>query len=101
MCETSCYLGRPCAGLHKARSRVPRIAAGHSRAVLAQYVIDEIHFPVESDEFTSLGEVFLWRDREGASSRVAVNFFPHVNRGLALERIGDTPSSHLHRGARA
>lgn len=61
------------------------------RAMMAQHVIDEIHFAVESDRLPSLEEVFLWCDEEGVCSRVAVDFFPHVNSDLALERIGDTP----------
>jgi exopolysaccharide biosynthesis polyprenyl glycosylphosphotransferase len=61
------------------------------RAMMAQHVIDEIHFAVESDKLPSLEEVFLWCDQEGVCSRVAVDFFPHVNSVLALERIGDTP----------
>jgi exopolysaccharide biosynthesis polyprenyl glycosylphosphotransferase len=61
------------------------------RALLAEHVIDEIHFAVESDELPSLEEVFLWCDEEGVCSRIAVDFFPHVNSDLALERIGSTP----------
>ena len=61
------------------------------RAMMAQHVIDEIHFAVESDKLPSLEEVFLWCDEEGGCSRVAVDFFPHVNSDLALERIGNTP----------
>jgi len=61
------------------------------RAMLAQHVVDEIHFAVESDQLPSLEEVFLWCDEEGVCSRVAVDFFPHVNSDLALERVGNTP----------
>ncbi len=61
------------------------------RAMLARHVIDEIHFAVESDQLPSLEEVFLWCDEEGVCSRVAVDFFPHVNSNLALERLGGTP----------
>jgi exopolysaccharide biosynthesis polyprenyl glycosylphosphotransferase len=64
---------------------------GDLRALLAEHVIDEIHFAVESDELPSLEEVFLWCDEEGVCSRIAVDFFPHVNSDLALERIGSTP----------
>ena len=61
------------------------------RSMLAKHVIDEIHFAVESDQLPSLEEVFLWCDEEGVCSRIAVDFFPHVNSDLALERIGNTP----------
>ena len=61
------------------------------RAMLSKRVIDEIHFAVESDKLPSLEEVFLWCDEEGVCSRIAVDFFPHVNSHLALERLGGTP----------
>jgi exopolysaccharide biosynthesis polyprenyl glycosylphosphotransferase len=61
------------------------------RAMMAQRVIDEIHFAVESDQLPSLEEVFLWCDEEGVCTRLAVDFFPHVNSELALERLGNTP----------
>jgi exopolysaccharide biosynthesis polyprenyl glycosylphosphotransferase len=69
----------------------PVLPLNNLRAMMAQHVIDEIHFAVESDRLPSLEEVFLWCDEEGVCSRVAVDFFPHVNSDLALERIGDTP----------
>jgi exopolysaccharide biosynthesis polyprenyl glycosylphosphotransferase len=71
--------------------KYPVLPLDNLRAMLAQHVIDEIHFAVESHELPSLEEVFLWCDEEGVCSRVAVDFFPHVNSELALERIGDTP----------
>ena len=64
---------------------------GDLRAILAKHVIDEIHFAVESNQLPELEEVFLWCDEEGVCSRLAVDFFPHVNSDLALERLGTTP----------
>jgi exopolysaccharide biosynthesis polyprenyl glycosylphosphotransferase len=61
------------------------------RSMLAEHVIDEIHFAVESGQLPSLEEVFLWCDEEGVCSRIAVDFFPHVNSDVALERLGGTP----------
>ena len=69
----------------------PVFPLANLRAMLAHHVIDEIHFAVESDQLPSLEEVFLWCDEEGVCSRVAVDFFPHVNSDVALERIGNTP----------
>src|SRR5215472_337485 len=76
--------------LHLTRT-YPVFPLGDLRALLAEHVIDEIHFAVESNELPSLEEVFLWCDEEGVCSRIAVDFFPHVNSDLALERIGATP----------
>jgi exopolysaccharide biosynthesis polyprenyl glycosylphosphotransferase len=61
------------------------------RAMLSKHVIDEIHFAVDSDKLPALEEVFLWCDEEGICSRIAVDFFPHVNSNVALERLGGTP----------
>jgi exopolysaccharide biosynthesis polyprenyl glycosylphosphotransferase len=69
----------------------PVLPLENLRSMMAQHVIDEIHFAVESDQLPSLEEVFLWCDEEGVCSRLAVDFFPHVNSELALERLGNTP----------
>jgi exopolysaccharide biosynthesis polyprenyl glycosylphosphotransferase len=69
----------------------PVLPLENLRSLMAKHVIDEIHFAVESDQLPSLEEVFLWCDEEGVCSRLAVDFFPHVNSELALERLGNTP----------
>lgn len=62
------------------------------RPVLArQFVIDEIHFAVESRILPALEQVFRWCDEEGVCSRIAVDFFPKINSYVDLEQIGDTP----------
>lgn len=62
------------------------------RPVLArQFVIDEIHFAVESRILPALEPVFRWCDEEGVCSRIAVDFFPKINSYVDLEQIGDTP----------
>jgi exopolysaccharide biosynthesis polyprenyl glycosylphosphotransferase len=58
--------------------------------LLGQHVIDEILFAVESPELASLEEAFLLCDEEGVRTRVAVDFFPHVNSQIRLENLGDT-----------
>ncbi len=60
-------------------------------AMLRRQVIDEVHFAVESDRLPALEEVLLTCDEEGVTSRIAVDFFPHVNSQVALERVGITP----------
>jgi len=60
-------------------------------AILRQHVIDEIIFAVESDRLSELEEYFLLCDEEGVRTRVAVDFFPHVNSTVSLERLGATP----------
>jgi exopolysaccharide biosynthesis polyprenyl glycosylphosphotransferase len=75
----------------RSRETYPVFPLGDLRTMLAKHVIDEIHFAVASDQLPALEEVFLWCDEEGVCSRVAIDFFPHVNSNLALERLGGTP----------
>ena len=60
-------------------------------ALLDRHVIDEIIFAVGSERLAGLEEVFLLCDEEGVRTRVAVDFFPHVNSEVYLERLGFTP----------
>jgi exopolysaccharide biosynthesis polyprenyl glycosylphosphotransferase len=60
-------------------------------AILRQHVIDEIIFAVPSERLSELEEYFLLCDEEGVRTRVAVDFFPHVNSTVSLERFGSTP----------
>jgi exopolysaccharide biosynthesis polyprenyl glycosylphosphotransferase len=60
-------------------------------AILRQTVVDEIIFAVESRNLADLEEVFLLCDQEGVRTRVAVDFFPHVNSTISLERLDAVP----------
>jgi exopolysaccharide biosynthesis polyprenyl glycosylphosphotransferase len=60
-------------------------------AILREHVVDEIIFAVGSESLADLEEVFLLCDEEGVRTRVAVDFFPHVNSTVSLERLGSTP----------
>jgi exopolysaccharide biosynthesis polyprenyl glycosylphosphotransferase len=59
--------------------------------LLRREVIDEVVFAVDSHALQSLEEVFLQCDEEGVRTRVAVDFFPHVNSEMHLERLGSIP----------
>ena len=59
--------------------------------LLQHHVIDEIFFAVGSEKLAELEEIFLLCDEEGIRTRVAVDFFPHVNSTVDLERLGRTP----------
>jgi exopolysaccharide biosynthesis polyprenyl glycosylphosphotransferase len=59
--------------------------------ILRQHVVDEIIFAVGSESLAELEEVFLLCDEEGVRTRVAVDFFPHVNSTVSLDRFGATP----------
>jgi exopolysaccharide biosynthesis polyprenyl glycosylphosphotransferase len=60
-------------------------------ALLRKHVIDEIIFAVDSDRLSDLEEYFLLCDEEGVRTRVAVDFFPHINSTVSLEKFGSTP----------
>jgi exopolysaccharide biosynthesis polyprenyl glycosylphosphotransferase len=59
--------------------------------ILREHIIDEIIFAVDSRRLAELEEVFLLCDEEGVKTRVAVDFFPHVNSQVYLERLGNSP----------
>jgi exopolysaccharide biosynthesis polyprenyl glycosylphosphotransferase len=61
------------------------------RQLLRDRVIDEVIFSVGSETLAQLEDVFLLCDEEGVRTRVAVDFFPHVNSEVYLERLGFTP----------
>ncbi len=60
-------------------------------AILRNEVVDEIIFAVGSESLAELEEVFLLCDQEGVRTRVVVDFFPHVNSTVSLDRFGATP----------
>jgi exopolysaccharide biosynthesis polyprenyl glycosylphosphotransferase len=59
--------------------------------ILRQHVVDEVIFAVGSESLAELEEIFLLCDEEGVRTRVAVDFFPHVNSTVTLDRFGTTP----------
>ncbi len=59
--------------------------------LLARHVVDEVIFGVETPMLSTLEPVFLQCDEEGVRTRVALDFFPHVNSEITLDRVGDWP----------
>ncbi len=60
-------------------------------ALLQEKVVDEVIFDVDSSTLATLEEVFLRCDEEGVRTRVAVDFFPHVNSDISFDRVGSLP----------
>jgi exopolysaccharide biosynthesis polyprenyl glycosylphosphotransferase len=60
-------------------------------SILRQHVVDEVVFAVGSESLADLEEIFLLCDEEGVRTRVAVDFFPHVNSTVSLDRFGTIP----------
>jgi len=59
--------------------------------LLQRHVIDEIIFAVDSQRLSEMEDVFLLCDEEGVRTRVAVDFFPHVNSQVYLDALGAVP----------
>ncbi len=56
--------------------------------LLERQVVDEVIFRVDSQRLAELEEIFLLCDEEGVRTRVALDFFPHVNSNLSFEQVG-------------
>ena len=54
-------------------------------------VIDEVIFALDSSRLAGMEEAFLLCDEEGVRTRVLVDFFPHVNSDVYLDRLGTLP----------
>jgi exopolysaccharide biosynthesis polyprenyl glycosylphosphotransferase len=61
------------------------------RALLRKQVIDEVIFAVEGRGVGELEDILLFCDEEGVRTRVVLDFFPHVNSEMYLERLGSLP----------
>jgi len=59
--------------------------------LLRRQVIDEVLFAVESRKLADLEDVLVLCDEEGVRTRLMVEFFPHVNSEIYLERFGAMP----------
>ncbi len=59
--------------------------------LLANRIVDEVIFNVDSSRLAGLEEIFLHCDEQGVRTRVAIDFFPHVNSEITLDRVGGAP----------
>jgi exopolysaccharide biosynthesis polyprenyl glycosylphosphotransferase len=64
---------------------------GRLPVLLAERVVDEVIFDVDSSRLSGLEDVFLECDEEGVRTRVAIDFFPHINSDMTLDRVGGAP----------
>lgn len=61
------------------------------REKLRAHVVDEVLFAVPPARLPELEELFLLCDEEGVRTRLSLEFFPHVNSEIYLDRLGPTP----------
>ncbi len=59
--------------------------------LLQKSVVDEVIFAVDSAALKRLEDVFLACDEQGVRTRVAIDFFPHVNSEITLDRVCGAP----------
>lgn len=59
--------------------------------LLREQIIDEIIFAVDSGQLAGMEDVFLLCDEDGVRTRVIVDFFPHINSDVYLDRLGRIP----------
>ncbi len=69
----------------------PVHAAGALPALLENHVVDEVIFAVDTHRLASLEDMILLCDEDGVRTRVAVDFFPHVNSEMYLDRLDNAP----------
>lgn len=60
-------------------------------ARLRDHIVDEVLFAVPPERLSSLEDLFLKCDEEGVRTRLSLEFFPHVNSEVYLDRLGPTP----------
>jgi exopolysaccharide biosynthesis polyprenyl glycosylphosphotransferase len=61
------------------------------RTLLRKQVIDEVLFAVEGRGLAGLEDILVLCDEEGVRTRVVLDFFPHVNSEMYLDRLGSLP----------
>jgi exopolysaccharide biosynthesis polyprenyl glycosylphosphotransferase len=59
--------------------------------LLHRQVIDEVVFAGSSEELATWEDAFLLCDEVGVRTRISVDFFPHVNSRIYLDRLGPLP----------
>lgn len=59
--------------------------------ILRRRVIDEVIFAVDGSRLPEFEEVFLECDEDGVRTRILIDFFPHVNSEMYLDRLGPAP----------
>ncbi len=60
-------------------------------ALLRGQVVDEIILTVESQNLAEFEDIFVLCDQEGVRTRIVLDFFPHVNSEMYLDRLGTLP----------
>ncbi|MFN7922562.1 MAG: sugar transferase [Bryobacteraceae bacterium] len=66
-------------------------AASTLPALLERHVVDDVIFAVDSSRLQELEDVMLLCDEDGVRTRLAVDFFPHINSDVYLDRLHQLP----------
>jgi exopolysaccharide biosynthesis polyprenyl glycosylphosphotransferase len=68
-----------------------RDASASLPGLLKRDVVDEVIFAVEPAGLAAMEDLFLTCDDQGIRTRVAIDFFPHVNSDMYLDRLHGAP----------
>ena len=87
---------RPHAGLAQPvadtlRRTYPLYDLADLSTMLREHVVDEIIFAVSKQDLEQMEEIFLSCEEEGVKTRVLVDFFPHINSDVYLEKLRSFP----------
>lgn len=69
----------------------PVFSRSEIQTLLDRHVIDDVLLAVDSHRLSELEDILLRCDEEGVRTRVAVDFFPHVNSEVYLDRLANLP----------
>jgi exopolysaccharide biosynthesis polyprenyl glycosylphosphotransferase len=73
------------------RRRYPLYELADLSTMLREHVVDEIIFAVTKQDLEQMEEIFLSCEEEGVKTRVLVDFFPHINSDVYLEKLRSFP----------
>jgi exopolysaccharide biosynthesis polyprenyl glycosylphosphotransferase len=83
------------AGPHPPEMRLANVYPVHPLSelpsLLEKTIVDEVLFAIDGKRLAELEDVLLLCEEDGVRTRVAVDFFPHVNSEVYLDRLRHTP----------
>jgi exopolysaccharide biosynthesis polyprenyl glycosylphosphotransferase len=78
-------------GSLRLKSEYPVHRLGELPNLLRGQVVDEVILTVESQNLAEFEDIFVLCDEEGVRTRIVLDFFPHVNSEMYLDRLGTLP----------
>ena len=73
------------------RGRYPVGDLGELHHMLEEHVIDEVLFAVSKPRLEKMEEIFLTCEEQGVKTRILLDFFPHFQSEISLDRLEHLP----------